>query len=112
MKLLTEDAQLICAHTLGKIAMSSSQDLVTIKHRKVLVEPDPVGKPIAGCPNIGVGIKPCTSTLAVKKGYSNLLKIGGRRICLDTINGLTDGTPPGTVNYSVSQPGQEFVEEQ
>lgn len=111
MKVLTEDARLNCAHELGTIVVPASQGLVTVQGRKVLVEPDPVGKPVAACPNIGVGIKPCTSTLAVETGYSSLVKIQGKRICLDTVEGLTDGTPPGTVKYKVVTPGQLFVEE-
>jgi hypothetical protein len=47
----------------------------------------------------------------VKAGYSDLLRIDGRRICLDSLNGLTDGTPPGTVMYKVNEPGQPFVAE-
>ncbi|MDG5814097.1 hypothetical protein QA601_03340 [Chitinispirillales bacterium ANBcel5] len=111
MKILTEDAVLKCAHETGTIPMSGSQDFVTIRGRKILVEPDPVGKSVLGCPNMGVGIKPCTSTLAVQVGYSDLLKISGKRVCLDTVKGLTDGTPPGTVEYTVAQPGQSLAEE-
>ena len=32
------------------------------------------------------------------------------RLCLDTVVGKTDGTPPGVVIYHVRQPGQDFVE--
>jgi hypothetical protein len=110
MKVLTEDAILNCSHQLGTINISATQRLVTIENRRILVEPDPVGRPIGGCPNIGVGIKPCTSTLAVQKGYSDLVRIEGKRVCLDEIEGLTDGTPPGTVIYRVTKPGQNLLE--
>ena len=79
--------------------------------RRVLVEPDPEGKSISGCPNLGLTIKPCTSTLKVQVGYSTDLKVDGRAICLDTVTGLTDGTPPGTVKYHVRSPGQKLFEE-
>jgi hypothetical protein len=109
MKLLTEDAILVCAHELGKVNISASQSLVTIGRRKVLVEIDPEGKSIAGCPNVSITIKPCLTTLKVEAGYSGLLRVNGRRICLDTVTGLTDGTPPGIVKYHVVRPGQSLV---
>ena len=116
MRLLTEDAVIICAHVKGRVGLEPSQDLVRIGGRRVLVEKDPEGRPIKGCPNINIGIKPCTHTLPVKAGYSELVRIGGRRVCLDTVTGLTDGTPPGVVKYLVrgdtaKEAGQVFVEE-
>lgn len=109
MRPLTQNAILVCAHELGVVGMIASQGLVRIQGRRALVEPDPVGRPIVGCPNIGPSIKPCTSTLPVQAGYSDLLRIDGRRVCLDTVSGLTDGTPPGTVKYKVRSPGQDLV---
>jgi len=111
MKILTEDAVLVCAHELGKVGIRPTQELVTVEGRQVLVETDPQGRPIRGCPNIGAAIKPCQNTLRVRVGYSDLVRIEGRRVCLDTVVGLTDGTPPGTVEYRVRSPGQALVEE-
>jgi hypothetical protein len=111
MLFLTEDAALICNHVNGVVKIVPTQDLVTIQGRKILVEPDPEGRPISGCPNMGATIKPCTTTLKVQAGYSAELRIEGRRICLDTVTGLTDGTPPGTVDYRVRNAGQNFVSE-
>ena len=111
MYLLTEDAVLVCAHELGIVGIAAAQHLVTVENRRVLVEVDPEGRPIVGCPNIGPTIKPCTTTLRVQTGYSDLIRIDGRRACLDTVTGLTDGTPPGTVRYKVRSPGQTLVEE-
>ena len=111
MQILTEDAILVCNHELGRVGIKPTQSLVTVVGRAVLVEQDPEGRPISSCPNIGAVIKPCTATLPVRVGYSDLLRIEGRRICLDTVTGLTDGTPPGTVPYKVRAAGQEFVAE-
>jgi hypothetical protein len=110
MQILTEDAILKCNHG-GLVAIKPSQDLVTIESREVLVEVDPEKKSISGCPNVGVAIKPCQLTLTVQAGYSDLIRIKERRACLDTITGLTEGTPPGTVHYRMRDPGQEFVSE-
>jgi len=106
---ITEDALVVCKHQLGKVTNLPSQDLVTIDSRRVLVEADPEGRPIAGCPNYGPAIKPCTTTLKVQQGYSDWIAINGRSICLDTVTGLTDGTPPGIVKYVVNAAGQQWV---
>lgn len=111
MQWLTEDAVITCKHELGTVVLVPTQDLVTIEQRKVLVENNPETKLIINCPNIGATIKPCTLTLKVEAGYSDFLSIEGRRICLDTVTGLTDGTPPGMVKYVVRSPGQELVVE-
>jgi hypothetical protein len=111
MRLLTEDAVLVCLHEKGRVNIVGTQDLVTVEGRKVLVETDPEGRPIAGCPMYGPAIRPCQTTLKVDDGYSDLLRAEERRICLDTVNGLTDGTPPGVVEYKVRHPGQELVTE-
>jgi|SRR5947209_4778869 len=111
MFILTEDAVVVCKHELGIVQNTTSQDWVTVAERRVLVEIDPEGRPIKGCPNYGAGIRPCVTTLKVEAGYSDWIRVAGKRICLDTITGLTDGTPPGTVKYKVNEPGQPFIEE-
>lgn len=111
MRWLTEDAVLLCAHVTGKVDIKHSQEWVRIEGRRVLVDADPEGKAINACSNVAPPFKPCLLTLRVEVGYSDLLRIGGQRVCLDTVSGKTDGTPPGTVYYSVRAPGQEWVTE-
>lgn len=108
---LTMRGTLVCKHKLGKVGIVPSQRFVTISGSPVLVEPDPVSKSITGCPNVGATIKPCTATLAVTRGYSGFIRINGQRVCLEAVTGLTDGTPPGMVEYNVASPGQGFVSE-
>ena len=110
MRWLTEDVLMCCDHQSGLIKVPPTQNLVRVNGRRVLVKPDPVGKGVVGCPMVAPGIKPCTSTLAVAKGYSSFITIDGRAVCLDTVSGYTDGTPPGTYKYSVRIPGQTLVE--
>lgn len=113
MLLLTEDTVIVCTHELGHVSIVASQDFVTIEGRRVLVDSDPEGRRIAGCPNTGAAIQPCLRTQRVLTGYSpDLLRIGGRRTCNDTISGFTDGTPPGAVRYVVRAAGQTFVAEE
>jgi hypothetical protein len=109
---LTEDAVLVCAHELGQVQNVPTQHLVTVENRRVLVATDPEGKAIKGCPNVGAAIRPCLTTLKVEKGYSPFLTVEDHRICLDSVTGLTDGTPPATVKYKVRHAGQPFVGEE
>jgi hypothetical protein len=111
VRLLTEDAVLVCLHEKGRVDIAASQDLATVEGRRLLVERDPEGRDINGCPMYGPTVKPCRKTLPVDDGYSDLLRVEGRRVCLDTVDGLTDGTPPGVVEYKVRHPGQELVTE-
>jgi hypothetical protein len=112
MKFLTLEAKLVCKHVTGVVQFHTHwQDLVRIAGSPVLVENDPQVKMITGCANIGMTIKPCTLTVDVEKGYSEFIRIQGRKVCLETITGLTDGTPPGSVKYTVQLPGQNFVSE-
>ena len=114
MKFLTVDARIMCKHQTGVVQLKTPiplvQQLVTIQGRPVLVDNDPETKPILGCANMGLTIKPCSSTLKVTRGYSDLVFIDHQQVCLDTVTGLTDGTPPGTIEYVVRHPGQDLVE--
>lgn len=107
MLILTIDAKLYCKHS-GSVSIDTKQRLVMIDRRPVLVENDPEGKSISRCPN-APPLKPCMVTFAVQKGYSDFIRIGSRRICLDTVTGLTDGAPPGLIKYEVRSSGQRFV---
>jgi hypothetical protein len=105
---LTRTAGVRCGHD-GSVTQVPSQSWVHVSGAPVLVEPDPQGRSISMCPNVGVNIKPCTSTLAVRTGYSTFVRIGRRPVCLESVVGFTDGTPPGLVEYTVRDPGQRLV---
>lgn len=109
MKLLVLSGVLRCGHD-GKVGNVASQTWVRAVSSPVLVEPDPQGRSIAGCPNISVFFKPCLHTLAVRSGYSTFIRIDGQAACLETVIGFTDGTPPGAVDYTVRDAGQTLVE--
>lgn len=111
LRFLTEDAVLTCAHITGRISNRAIQPWVRVEGRRVLVEDDPEGRSISACSNTNVlaGMVPCTTTLKVQQGYSSFVRVDGRPMCLETVTGLTNGTPPGTVMYSVRSPGQSLV---
>jgi len=111
MKLLTDQSKITCKHRTGVvIGLISRQNMVYIRNKAVLVDNDPEGKIILGCPNVSPTIKACVITLGVEQGYSEFIYINNQRVCLDTVTGLTDGTPPGVIKYVVVDPGQDFVE--
>lgn len=105
---LTEDAVLRCDH-LAKLENAPSQDVLAIGGKRALVSRDPEGRRIHGCPNISPATRPCTLSLVVEYGYSDFVKVAGAKLCLSTVKGHTDGTPPGAVYYVVKDPGQNFV---
>jgi len=108
MRWLIRDSVVVCDHS-GRVTNQPSQSWVTIGGVPVLVEADPVGRTIVACPNYGPVVKPCAKTLQVAVGYSGLVRIDGHRTVLDNLSGLTDGTPPGLVNYTVRLTAQLLV---
>ncbi len=106
--LLTERGQLLCSHT-GPIPTVASQSLVTIDGAAVLVKPDPEGKPVA-CPRVNVpaGQAPCGSTGSAQ-GYSELVFIDGRAVCLGRVRGNT--LAPDRPEYRVASCGQSLASE-
>ncbi len=115
MLVVTDSALVCCAHVMGIVGIVPGQSpipgqsFVFIDGRAVVVQTQPIGRPIAGCPNVGMTIKPCTAVVNVTGGWSDLVFVDGKAVCLDTLTGLTDGTPPGTVKYTVKHAGQGFV---
>lgn len=111
LRFVTEDAVLTCNHFTGRVSNRPGQSWVRVEGRRVLVKDDPESRSISGCSNTNVvaGMVPCTSTLRVQAGYSSFVRVGGHAVCLETVTGLTNGTPPGTVNYAVRSPGQSLV---
>ncbi|MBB5872957.1 hypothetical protein F4553_006391 [Allocatelliglobosispora scoriae] len=110
MKFVDNSFDIRCDHD-GKVQNNPSQHWVEIAGHPVLVDDDPQNRAIVRCPNIGATMKPCVKTLRVAVGYSEWIRIDGQAVVLDTLDGLTDGTVPGTVHYRVRIPGQSFVEE-
>lgn len=108
---LTDQADVRCTHKLGRSPQQATQEWVRISGRPVLLQPDPVGRPISGCPNIGVSIKPCTTALAMTRGWSGFVRIDHRPVLRADLTGYTDGTPPGAVTYEVLDAAQLLVGE-
>ena len=112
MFFVTEDATIICKHPNGAVVNEPSQDWLTIVGRRVLIEPDPENRKIKGClNNSAVNVACAIATNIQMEGYSELIRVDGHRLCLDTITAFTSGQPPGLFKWVVANPGQPFVEE-
>jgi len=108
MEWVTTRAVIRCGHD-GTVENLPRQRWVTVSGAPVLVDDDPQGRAISTCPNVGPTMKPCARTLRVAAGYSAWLRVDGHAVVLSTLDGLTDGTLPGTVHYTVRDPGQSLV---
>jgi len=108
MEWITIASVVRCGHD-GKIQNKPSQEWLRISDKPVLRDDDPQGREINACPNYGVNVKPCRKTLKVAKGYSEWITIEGKAVVLSHLDGLTDGTVPGTVHYQVRDPKQTYV---
>jgi hypothetical protein len=92
--------------------MKRSQSWVTVVGRPILVEPDPLHRPIAACPQSLAGAPPCRNTISVNEAasYSALVRIDNRRVCLNTTTGTTDWGALTSTPYTVSDAGQALVQ--
>ena len=108
--ILTEKSVIKCNHG-GRVNMPASQRFVKIANEAVLTSPDPKAKPISQCPLISSNMVPCTSTAvtAPLAGLSSFVTINGKSIVNDLLDGMTNGTPPGTVHFQCVSVLQTFV---
>ena len=106
---ITTNATIICAHG-GQVTLMPRQQTVTIQGGAVLRETDLMGAPIVGCAQPPtVSSKPCTTVVTVMPGGSApTVAVGGMPAHLNTLTGMTDGVPPGTI--TVVSAGQTTVQ--
>ena len=106
---LTSKASISCAHG-GRVAVRPGQQSVTIDGGAIMCDPDLTGATIAGCsvPSTTTS-KPCMTVVSSLPGSSSQkVLVGGRPVLLSTLQGMTDGVPPGTL--IVQDPGQTRVQ--
>ena len=61
------------------------------------------------CPATEPGTKPCTTVVSTLPGSTSLkVLVAGRPAYVATLQGITDGVPPGTL--IVANPGQASVQ--
>lgn len=106
---VTTGATIVCAHG-GQVTLTPRQSTVTAGGAPVLRETDIMGAPIVGCAQPPtISSKPCTVVVSILPGGSApTVAAGGLPVHLDSLSGMTDGVPPGTV--MVVSPGQTTVQ--
>ena len=106
---VTTNATILCAHG-GRVTLTPRQTTVTIAGGAVLRETDLMGAPIVGCAQVpSVSTKPCTTVVTVMPGGSApTVSAGGMPVHTQSLTGMTDGVPPGTIQ--VVSPGQTTVQ--
>ena len=116
MLVLTGKARLLCDHG-GVVILAPQQDWLTIGGHAVLVEGDPLHRPVLACPMTTPSTPPCLLTILVDEAESYVRFItvqtrGNhplRRLCVATTTGRTDWSKLTSVSFSVSSAGQNFV---
>jgi hypothetical protein len=105
---VTTNAEIKCSHG-GVVMLTARQSIVRAEGGLVLCEPDLIGAPIVGCAQPpSPSTKPCTVVMSTLPGSTSLkVTVGGRAVYVSTLNGLTDGVPPGGI--TVVSPGQTSV---
>jgi hypothetical protein len=104
-RLVTTKADIRCNHQ-GRVILTPHQSRVKAHGNWVLREPDLVGAPIQGCTQpASMSSKPCTFVVSINPpgGFSTHIAAVGLPVQLDTLTGVTDGVPPGTIK--VVDPG-------
>ena len=107
---LTENSSLACANQ-GTVQLTATQSKLTVAGAKVLVTGDLAGAPISGCttPTVSGPLPsaPCLTIASAVGGVSAKLKVAGKGVMLETVNGQTSGTVAGVVQpWSVRNAGQ------
>lgn len=104
MFVLTTKAVLVCDHG-GIIDIDPGQNWAKIENDPILIEPDPLNRPVLVCPRVTPTTPPCTLTISIEEGpsYSDFVTIDGRRVCKDTTTGRTNWSQLATVSFSVEK---------
>jgi hypothetical protein len=106
---LTEQSTLDCAHA-GKVKPTATQQKLKVAGAKVLVTGDLSGAPISACatpPDPNTSTLKCLTVLTATGGVATKLKVAGKGVLLQSVNGQTNGTVGGTPQtWSVIDAGQ------
>lgn len=94
---LTTASRVTCTEQ-GTVSLTASYKL-KVAGNSVVTLSEIRGKSVAGCANTN---KPCT-TVSSASGESAKLKVGGKKVALDTLSGQTDGQTPSLAPATASQ---------
>ena len=106
---ITESSTVSCSHV-GTVKLIAGQSKLIVKGGKVLVDGDLNGAMISGCitiPDPNTSTVKCFSISSAIGGVSRKLKVNGKGVLLENIQGQTNGTVSGVIQtWSVQNAGQ------
>lgn len=109
---LTEKSSLVCANK-GAVQLTATQSKLTVAGAKVLVTGDLTSAPISHCVIIAAPPPPgplsakCLMIASAVGGVSVKLKVVGKGVLLETVQGTTSGVLANVVQtWSVQSAGQ------
>lgn len=107
---LTESSTVTCQNS-GSVQLHAGQSKLTVDGNKALVDGDLSGASISGCTTVtdgNTGALQCPSVDSALGGVAGKLKVGGKGVLLESIQGLTKGKAAGGVpqTWSVQSAGQ------
>ena len=113
---LTESSTLVCLHQ-GSVKLTAGQSKFTVKGAKVLVDGDLNNAPISGCQTVvtppppGPASVKCALVTRAVNGVAQKLKVQGKGVLLDDIQGFTNGILANVINqpWSVQDAGETKV---
>lgn len=92
---LTESSSLGCTHG-GSISLHAGQSKLTVNGSKVLVSGDLDGASVSLCGTTpSPTTSPCQTFTPSPGGAAQKLKVNGKGVLLETLQGITNGVPPG-----------------
>ena len=98
-----------CTHGGRVILFPAPQRTMDAMDSPVVTDQDLLKAMIAGCGQVGPGVKPCTRIVAIVFGRAGVIQVENGEIpILDTLQAITDGGPPGMVT-AVNEGGSMTV---
>src|SRR5215212_6793974 len=105
---LTESSTVKCAHQ-GSVQLRAGQSKLTVNGSKALVTGDLSGASVGGCSTVtdpNTGALQCATVASAIAGVAVKLKVDGKGVLLETIQGQTSGTVGGAPQiWSVQSAG-------
>jgi hypothetical protein len=95
---LNHRATLQCTHGGTVLLFPLPMRSFNIMSSPVVTDTDLMSAIIVGCPQISLVTKPCIKIVAILMGRALQIQVDGEIPILDSLQALTDGSPPGLVS--------------
>ena len=95
LKYLNHASILRCVHGGQAQFVTPPQRSFFNANSPILTDGDLLRAVIVGCPQTGIGLKPCTKITSILMGKARRICVDGETPLLETLQAMTDGSPPG-----------------